>query len=93
MERSIFVDKRVYSSFEKDFVLVAQYTDDQSNPKPAEVLKRYAGEGVAVPLYMVLDSDGNEIARLTPPNNIATLTTEEFIQFLEEGKTKYQTGT
>lgn len=89
MERSIFPAESVYGQLKNDFVLVAQYTDHQTDPVPALNLEKYAGTGFAVPLYVVTDSKGVEIARLTPPSNISTLTTGEFADFLRDAKRKY----
>ncbi|MBK9975897.1 MAG: hypothetical protein IPP14_14085 [Planctomycetes bacterium] len=92
MERSIFPEAAVYDQLKEDFVLVSQYTDHQTDPVPAENLVHYAGDGIAVPLYIVVDSKGKEIARLTPPTNIASLSTSEFADFLREAKQKYASG-
>ncbi|MBE7492892.1 MAG: hypothetical protein HS108_14215 [Planctomycetes bacterium] len=92
MERDIFPADEVYSQLEKEFVLVAQYTDDPNNALPAQNLIRYAGDGVAVPLYIVTDTKGKEIARLTPPTNIARLSTREFADFLRGARQKFAAG-
>lgn len=93
MERDIFPREEVYRQFENDFVLLAQYTDDQNDPRAQENLQAYTKDGgYAVPLYIVTDSEGREIARLTPPGNIATLSAAAFASFLESAKAKYAAG-
>jgi hypothetical protein len=92
VERDIFPRDAVYNQLRDDFVLVHQYTDHQEDPVPAKNLEKYAGGGVAVPLYFVVDSNGDTIARLDPPANIATLSAEEFATWLKEAKQKFATG-
>lgn len=51
-----------------------------------------AGDGTAqmrVPLYIVADHNGKEIARFVPPTNIASLSSKEFAEFLRNAKQKY----
>ncbi len=80
----------VYNQLKNDFVLIAQYTDDQNDTKPGKNLHRLTdGKTSMVPLYMVLDVNGKEIARLEPPNNIASLTVEEFAKFMRDAKAKF----
>lgn len=90
MERDIFPKDEVYSQLKEDFVLVAQYTDDPKDPVPAQKLSEYTGGGsFAVPLYIVADHNGKEIARFVPPTNIASLSSKEFAEFLRNAKQKY----
>jgi hypothetical protein len=84
------VSDPVWSRLQNDFVLVSQYTDDQDNPVPRENLDKYAPDVITVPLYLVVDSDGKELARLMPPTNIANLTAEEFAAFLDKGKAAFR---
>ena len=93
MERGIFPHEDVFRQLRDDFVLVAQYTDDKNDPQASLNLQAYTKDGgYAVPLYIVSDSSGEEIARLTPPGNIASLSTATFAAFLESAKAKYATG-
>lgn len=92
MERDIFPSDEVFKQLEKDFVLVAQYTDDPNDVVPGQNLLKYAGDAVAVPLYIVTDSKGKELARLTPPTNIASLSAGEFADFLTRAKQKFAAG-
>lgn len=78
----------IYESLRDDFVLIAQYTDSQDDPKPAEVFNRYLPEGGSVPVYMILDSEGNELARLGWPADRPNMTKEEFLQFMKDGLAK-----
>ncbi|MHC4840391.1 MAG: hypothetical protein ACYTDT_05435 [Planctomycetota bacterium] len=81
----------VFKQLESDFVLVAQYTDDQQDQKPKENLTRLTeGKVFAVPLYMVLDADGVEIARFVPPNNIAAMSAEDFAKFMSDAKAEFE---
>ncbi|MCF6274309.1 MAG: hypothetical protein L3J05_00910 [Robiginitomaculum sp.] len=89
MERNIFPKNEVFSKF-GDFVLVQQFTDDSDDSRPAKNLVKYSGKGVAVPLYMVLDKNGKEIARLTPPTAITSLTGQEFAAFMASARQKYE---
>lgn len=90
MERDIFTKEAVYSRLEKDFILVSQYTDRTDNRVPAENLLRYTqGSSFAVPLYIVTDTKGVEIARLVPPTNIASLSADQFVAFLDGAKAKF----
>ncbi len=89
MERSIIPVDTVFNQLRDDFVLTAQYTDHQTDPTAALLLQKYSPEEFAVPLYIVVDNKGNEIARLTPPTNITSLTSADFAKFLEEAKRKY----
>lgn len=89
MERDIFPRDQVYNQFKNDFVLVHQYTDRKDDPEAAANLEKYAGGGVAVPLYFVVDADGKIISRLEPPTNIATLSADEFASWLKDAKEKY----
>jgi len=81
-------DPAIYESLRDDFVLISQYTDDQNDSKPREVFKRYLPEGGSVPIYMILDSSGKELARLTWPADRPNMTKEEFSQFMREGLAK-----
>ncbi len=92
MERDIFPREEVFTRLRDEFVLVAQYTDDQNNSAPADNLIRYAGDVVQVPVYFVLDSSGAVLGRLDPPTNIANLSAEEFASFLDRAKAKFQAG-
>ncbi len=81
----------IFNMLKNDFELIAQYTDDQKDSKPSNNLKRLTdGKTSAVPLYMVLDTNGKEIARLIPPNNIASLSVEEFATFMRDAKAKFE---
>lgn len=93
MERDIFPRDQVFNQFKDDFVLVAQYTDDPDDPVPAQNLHKYTGGGsFAVPLYIVTDSKGRELARLVPPTNISSLSGSQFASFLQDAKQKYAAG-
>lgn len=89
MERSIIPEASVFNQLKDDFVLTSQYTDHQTDAAPALLLQKYSPEEFAVPLYIVVDNKGNEIARLTPPTNITSLTAADFAKFLEDAKRKY----
>jgi hypothetical protein len=78
-------DPEIYASLQNDFVLIAQYVDDQNDPKPRKVFDRYNPEGGSVPVYMVLDTDGREIARLSWPAHKPNMTKSEFLEFMKEG--------
>jgi hypothetical protein len=93
VERDIFPRDIVFNQLKEDFVLVEQFTDDKSDPVPAQNLREYTKDGgYAVPLYIVTDSQGRELDRLTPPGNIANLSAREFADFLERAKAKFATG-
>jgi hypothetical protein len=83
------VSDAVWSRLENDFVLVSQYTDDKNDNRPKENVVKYAGAEFAVPIYIIVDSEGRELERLVPPTNIANLSSKEFADFLDRGKKKF----
>jgi hypothetical protein len=83
-------DPAIYESLKNDFVLIAQYTDSQDDPKPAQVFQRYLPEGGSVPVYMILDSDGKELGRLTWPADRPNMTIEEFSEFMRVNLAKFK---
>jgi hypothetical protein len=86
----VIPDDQVFNQLKDDFVLVAQYTDDQKDATPARNLQKYTqGQGIVVPLWIVTDANGKEIDRLVPETNINNLTPEKFASFLREAKQKY----
>ena len=83
-------DPAIYESLKNDFVLIAQYTDSQDDPKPAQVFQRYLPEGGSVPVYMILDTDGKELGRLTWPADRPNMTIEEFSEFMKTNLAKFK---
>lgn len=83
-------DPGIYKSLENDFVLTAQFTDSQDDPKPAQVKDRYLPEGGPVPVYMILDCNGKELARLGWPPDRPNMTIEEFAEFMKQGLEKFR---
>jgi hypothetical protein len=80
----------IYESLRDDFVLIAQYTDSQDDPTPAEVFFRYLPEGGSVPIYMILDTKGRELARLTWPADRPNMSKEEFTEFMKKGLERFK---
>ena len=80
----------IFESLRDDFVLIAQYTDDQKDKKPAEVFERYFPEGGSVPVYMVLDTEGNVLAQLGWPADKPNMSKEEYLAFMKEGLAKFR---
>jgi len=78
----------IYESLQNDFVLIAQYTDDQKDQKPRQIFDRYNPEGGSVPVYMILDTDGMVVARLSWPAHKPNMTRDEFLAFMKEGLAK-----
>lgn len=85
-------DPEIFESLKNDFVLIAQYTDSQDDPKPAQVFNRYRPDGGSVPVYLILDSNGKELASLGWPSNRPNMTKEEFRQFMKDGLAKAKAG-
>jgi hypothetical protein len=83
-------DPGIYESLRDDFVLIAQYTDSQDDPKPAEVFGRYLPEGGSIPVYLILDSNGKELGRLGWPANRPNMTKEEFAEFMRVNLAKFK---
>ena len=83
MEVNVFVDKRVEDLF-NNFILIKLYTD--GGPKHKEYrqmeIDRYGTS--ALPFYVVLDSDENEIERFHGMDPDVS----KFISFLETSLTK-----
>lgn len=81
-------EPEIYESLKNDFVLIAQYTDSQDDPKPRQVFDRYNPEGGSVPVYLILDTEGREVARLSWPAHKPNMTKTEFLAFMKEGLAK-----
>lgn len=79
----------IFESLRDDFVLIAQYTDDQKDEKPREIFERYKPQGGSVPVYMVLDTEGNVLAELGWPADKPNMTKEEYLAFMKEGLAKF----
>ncbi|MCB9932455.1 MAG: hypothetical protein H6841_03445 [Planctomycetes bacterium] len=82
-------DPAIFESLRDDFVLIAQYTDDQNDEKPAKVFERFFPEGGSIPVYMVLDTDGNVLSHLEWPADRPNMTKEEYLAFMKEGLAKF----
>ncbi|MCB9893858.1 MAG: hypothetical protein H6839_05395 [Planctomycetes bacterium] len=80
----------IFESLRDDFVLIAQYTDDQDDDKPAQVFQRYKPKGGSIPVYMVLDTDGRVLAELGWPADKPNMTKEEYLAFMKEGLAKFR---
>lgn len=67
------------------FVVAELYTDKGTAAQLAEVrrLQDQRFKSVALPLYLVLDAQGNELGRLG-----GTITEAQFLQFLAEARSK-----
>lgn len=79
----------VYTSLRDDFVLIAQYTDDKKDLKPRQLFERYFPQGGSIPMYVVLDTDGNILTQLEWPAEKLELTKEEYLAFMKEGLAKF----
>ena len=79
----------VYESLRDDFVLIAQYTDDQKDDKPREVFERFKPQGGSIPVYMVLDTDGNVLSEIGWPADKPNMTKDEYLAFMKEGLAKF----
>lgn len=79
----------IFESLRDDFVLIAQYTDDKNDLKPRQVFERFFPAGGSIPIYMVLDTDGNVLAKLEWPANRPNMTKDEFLSFMKEGLAKF----
>lgn len=81
--------KEIFESLKNDFVLCSQYTDDTVDSKPAALLLKYSADDLTVPLYLIVDHEGNELARLGWPGDAPTMDLADFAKLLETGKEKF----
>ncbi|MCC6465351.1 MAG: hypothetical protein IT463_08450 [Planctomycetes bacterium] len=79
----------IFESLKNDFVLCSLYTDDPFDPRPAVLLQEFAEGDLTVPLYVVVDHDGNELSRLGWPAHKPVMEVEEFAKMLEDGKKEF----
>ena len=63
MEKNVFSDPHVMAKFRKDFVLVQLYTDGGEYAEANQKLQIDRFKTVALPLYVVLDSDNRLLTR------------------------------
>jgi len=79
MEKNIFIDSRVEKLFD-NFILVRLYTDGGPNHKEYQQMEIDRYGTAALPFYVVIDNEENEINRFPgmDPN------VNNFIKFLEE---------
>ncbi|MFN0108433.1 MAG: protein-disulfide reductase DsbD family protein [Blastocatellia bacterium] len=91
MEKNMFPDPAVKKELEK-FVLAELYTDREDTPEHQKIDEengRLQGEkfgSVALPLYVVVDANGNILSKfpgLTRDKN-------EFVEFLQRGASRFQ---
>ena len=57
MEKNVFSDPQVMAKFRQDFILVQLYTDGGKNAEANQILQINRFKTVALPLYVILDSD------------------------------------
>ena len=78
MEINIFSHPDVMTRFQQEFVLVQLYTDGGEKAAANQQIQISRFQTVALPLYVILDSDNNLLAKHAGILNPA----KEFLQFL-----------
>ena len=78
MEENIFSDPKVIEKFKNDFKLVQLYTDGGDNAAENQNLQISRFKTVALPLYVILDSENNLLTKHTGILNPA----KDFLRFL-----------
>ena len=105
MEAAVWIDPKVKSLLEKDYVLITLFVDDKAKlPQPITVndggktrtlqtvgdkwgfLQRHKFGANAQPFYVLLDTDGNPLAKSYEFNE----SIKEFISFLEGGLVEFE---
>lgn len=105
METAVWIDPKVKSLLEKDYVLITLYVDDKAKlPHPITVndggksrtlktigdkwgyLQRHKFGANAQPFYVLLDPDGNPLAKSYEFNE----SIKDFIAFLENGLKEFE---
>ncbi|MBX3473829.1 MAG: thioredoxin family protein [Planctomycetes bacterium] len=90
VETNIMPKPEVLPMLQKDFVLVQQWTDVKSDQAAKDTYKKYGVGSKGVPMYVIVDADGNLIEKFVPPQFINTLTAGEFAAFMSRAKGKLQ---
>ncbi len=84
------LEPKMKSMVQRDFIAVWQFADGMDDDRPYQNARRLAGNGdLGFPFFMVLDTDGKEIARLVPPDNLGNLTNADFVDFLRKAKHEF----
>ena len=89
VEKNIFPTPQVQPKLLNDFVLCQQWTDKDEDPKAKEYYKKYGQGKKGVPMYVIIDADGNTLEKFVPPQFINSLKPEEFAAFMDNGKQKF----
>lgn len=94
MEKNMFPDPAVKKELEK-FVLAELYTDREDTPEHQKIdeengrLQAEKYGTVALPLYVVVDPNGNVLSKFPG----LTRDKQEFVEFLQRGASRFQTLT
>ena len=80
METEFFPKPQVRRELDK-FIRVQLYTDDPKTGKKNTRIQLEKYNSAALPLYIILDPDGREVARL----NKALFDADKFAEFLRDG--------
>jgi thiol:disulfide interchange protein len=92
VEQYIFPQRVVHSRLTENFVLVAQYTDRRGDEgrEARRLYDQYAQGSGGVPMYVIVDGEGNTIERFVPPQYINSLTADRFAEFLDSGLAQFE---
>lgn len=88
VETNIFPKPPVASRLASDYVLVQQWTDTKDQ-KAKDYYNKYGEGGKGVPMYVILKPDGTMVEKFVPPQFINSLTADEFAEFMDKGKAKF----
>jgi thiol:disulfide interchange protein len=92
VETNIFPREQVHTRLRDNFILVHQWTDrrGEEGRLAREQYERYAEGGGGVPMYVIVDGEGNTVEKFVPPQFINSLTADQFAEFLDRGLEKYK---
>jgi len=88
VETNIMPSGEVLPMLQSDFVLVQQWTDVKGDQAAKDNYKKYGVGSKGVPMYVIVDADGNLIEKFVPPQFINTLKPAEFAEFMTRAKGK-----
>lgn len=91
VETNIFPDPQMAQRLADDFVRVQQWTDIGDKKANANYQK-YGKGSLGVPMYVVVDADGEIVKKFVPPQFINSLSVEDFVEFMDDAKAKHAAG-